>query len=86
MPEISRFLGLVIRMYYQDHNPPHFHVTYNNYEASIEIEDFSIMTGDLPPRIYGIIVEWASLHKKELLANWKKSQKLQQLRKIKPLV
>lgn len=59
MPEISRFLGIIIKMYFQDHNPPHFHVTYEKYEARININDFSIIDGNLPPRIHSYIIEWA---------------------------
>ena len=86
MPEISRFLGIVVRMYFQDHNPPHFHISYNKYEASISIDDLTIVEGKLPPRIYGLVVEWASLHKSELLDNWNKAKDLQSPKKIKPLI
>jgi hypothetical protein len=86
MPEISRFLGIIIKMYFQDHNPPHFHVTYDTYEASININDFSIIKGNLPPRIYAFVIEWAVLHKAELLDNWKKAKDLKNPKKIKPLV
>ncbi|OFW80854.1 MAG: transcriptional regulator [Alphaproteobacteria bacterium RIFCSPLOWO2_01_FULL_40_26] len=86
MPEISRFLGIVIKMYFQDHNPPHFHVEYGQYTASINMEDFAIIKGNLPPRIHGLITEWASLHKNELLDNWNKAKELKNLKSIKPLV
>ena len=55
MPEISRFLGIIIRMYFKDHNPPHFHVNYEKYEASININDFGIIDGNLPPRIHPLL-------------------------------
>lgn len=86
MPEISRFLGIVIKMYFQDHNPPHFHVIYNQYKTSINIDDLKIIDGELPPRIYGIIAEWTLLHKKELMENWNKAKLLQSLNKIEPLI
>jgi len=86
MPEISRFLGIVIKMYFQDHNPPHFHVTYEKYEASIDINDFSIMSGSLPVRIHSYVIEWALLHKAELIENWKKAKDLKDPKKIEPLV
>ena len=86
MPEISRFLGIVIRMYFQDHNPPHFHVSYESFEASIDIENLKIIRGNIPPRIYGIVVEWASLHKKELIKNWKNAKNLKEIKSIKPLI
>ena len=63
MPEISRFLGIIIYMYFKDHNPPHFHVKYENYEASINIKDLKIISGNLPPRIFGFVVEWSMIHK-----------------------
>ncbi len=66
MPEISRFLGIIIKMYFQDHNPPHFHVTYEKYEASIGISDFAIIEGNLPPRIYSFVIEWALYQKTNL--------------------
>ena len=70
MPEISRFLGIVIRMYFNDHNPPHFHVEYNEFEASVVIETLGMMEGRLPARVLSLVVEWASLHQIELLENW----------------
>jgi hypothetical protein len=73
MPEISRFLGIIIKMYFKDHNPPHFHVTYEKYEASININDFSIISENLPQRIYLLVIEWALIHKIELLDNWNKT-------------
>ncbi|MBU6339566.1 MAG: DUF4160 domain-containing protein [Rickettsiales bacterium] len=86
MPEISRFLGIIVKMYFQDHNPPHFHVTYEKYEASINMDNFTIIEGNLPPRIYSLIIEWAALHRDELLDNWIKTKNLQSPKKIKPLV
>lgn len=61
MPEISRFLGIVIRMFASDHNPPHFHAIYNDYEAQFSIELLEMIKGKLPPRIHGIVIEWASI-------------------------
>ncbi|HTG16850.1 MAG TPA: DUF4160 domain-containing protein, partial [Blastocatellia bacterium] len=70
MPEISRFLGVIIRMYFNDHNPPHFHVEYNEFEASVLIETLGILEGRLPARVLSLAVEWASLHQTELMQNW----------------
>jgi len=53
MPELSRFLGITIAMYYNDHNPPHFHVLYNEYDAEIEISNLTILEGKLPPSCFG---------------------------------
>lgn len=86
MPEISRFLGIVIHMYFNDHNPPHFHVTYENHEAIIAVENFKIIKGKLPPRVYSLVVEWAEIHKEELMLDWQKVKNLETPLKINPLV
>jgi hypothetical protein len=86
MPELSRFLGIVILMYFNDHNPPHFHVEYGEYEASIAIIELSVLEGDLPSRILGYVVEWASMHKQELMNNWNMIQSVGKYNKIPPLV
>lgn len=85
MPEISRFLGMVIAMYYRDHNPPHFHVRYNQYKAIVSIKDLAILDGELPPKVLGLVMEWASLHKPELMEDWKLAEELAELKPIKPL-
>jgi hypothetical protein len=66
MPEISRFLGIVIFMYFEEHNPPHFHVKYNEYKAIVEIQSLNVLAG-LPVKVRGLVEEWAELHQKELL-------------------
>jgi hypothetical protein len=57
MPEISRFFGIIITMYYSDHQPPHFHVRYGDSKAQITIETISILNGTLPPRVFGLVAE-----------------------------
>jgi len=59
MPEISRFLGIVIAMFYNDHAPPHFHVKYNDFRASISLDSLEILEGSLPKRVQALVVEWA---------------------------
>ncbi|GMO12931.1 MAG: DUF4160 domain-containing protein [Treponemataceae bacterium] len=86
MPEISRFFGVTIAMHFNDHNPPHFHVEYGECQASIAINDFALMQGDLPARILGSVVEWASLHKQELIEDWNSIQGTGKCFKIKPLI
>ena len=88
MPEISRFLGIVIRMFYNDHSPPHFHAVYGPHEASFCIQTLEVISGGLPARVKGLVVEWASLHQKELQENWKLLTRKdnQSFKKIKPLV
>ena len=86
MPEISRFLGIVIYMYFNEHNPPHFHVEYNEYKASILIDSLGIMEGKLPPRVFSLAVEWASEHQEELLGNWNSLRSIGKYHRIAPLV
>ncbi len=86
MPEISRFLGIVIYMYFNEHNPPHFHAKYNEYIASVDINNFGVLEGKLPSKVLGLVVEWAENNQKELLKNWKTIEKTGEFQKIKPLV
>lgn len=85
MPEISRFLGIVIYMYFNDHNPPHFHVKYKNFRAIIDINSLGIMEGNLPPKVFSLVVEWALIYKNELIKNWNSIIKTGEFNKIKPL-
>lgn len=86
MPQISYFLGVIIRMFYRDHNPPHFHAVYGDFEGIIEIEKNEIIGGSLPPRVLGIVAEWTALHQKELLENWERARNQESLNQIEPLV
>jgi hypothetical protein len=85
MPEVSRFFGIIISMYYEDHNPPHFHAMYNEFKATIKISDFALLEGYLPPKAFGLVVEWASIHKDELLNNWNLAMENKRISKIEPL-
>lgn len=85
MPEISRFFGIIIAMYYNEHNPPHFHVRYNGYKAVISIKDFALLEGKLPSKVLGFVIEWASSHQQELLEDWALSQASKDLKAIAPL-
>ncbi|MCE2721333.1 MAG: DUF4160 domain-containing protein [Dolichospermum sp.] len=85
MPEISRFLGIIITMYYNDHPPPHFHVRYNQQKAIIDIETLSILEGKISPRILGLVIEWAAIHKTELMQNWELARLQVPLEPITPL-
>jgi hypothetical protein len=85
MPEISRFYGIIIAMFFDDHNPPHFHARYGGEKVAIEIGSLRILEGQIPPRALGLVIEWASQHKDELLANWKLAKSNQTPRKIEPL-
>jgi hypothetical protein len=86
MPEISRFLGITIYMYFNDHNPPHFHARYNEYRAAIAIETLALIEGELPPRVHGLVTEWADLHRNELTRNWEMLAETGAFQKISPLV
>ena len=85
MPEISRFYGIVIGMFFDDHPPAHFHVRYGEHQAVIEIDSLTITKGHLPPRTFGLVVEWAAKHKAELLENWRALETDLPLSKIEPL-
>lgn len=85
MPEISRFLGIIITMYYNDHPPPHFHVRYNQQRAIIDLKNLSILEGKLSPKVLGLVIEWAALHQTELLENWQLARKNQPLNRVQPL-
>ena len=85
MPTISMFYGIKIMMFFDEHNPPHFHAVYDDFRASIRINDLAIMNGSLPPKALGLIVEWASLHKNELAENWNRAIEDELLLKINPL-
>ncbi|MGH8590910.1 MAG: DUF4160 domain-containing protein [Gammaproteobacteria bacterium] len=85
MPEISRFLGIIITMYFNEHNPPHFHARYGEHKAEIAIETLSLIAGRLPPRVLGLVMEWAALHRAELLEDWDLARRQAELKKIAPL-
>jgi len=71
MPVISSFYGILIKMYFGDHVPPHFHAEYGEFSAQISITGFGIIEGYLPPKALALVVEWASIHKEELEKNWR---------------
>ncbi len=85
MPEISRFYGVIIRMYFDEHNPPHFHAEYGEHEALININSMGIIAGKLPSRVLGMVVEWASMNQSQLKREWDKARNMESLGKIPPL-
>jgi hypothetical protein len=85
MPTISTFYGLVILMFWRDHNPPHFHVRYAGSQALVRISDLKIIEGALPRRAERILLEWAEEHRDELLENWELCRTLRQPKTIAPL-
>ncbi len=85
MPEVSRFFGIVIRMYFDEHMPPHFHAIYAGAEIEVGIDPIAVRQGGLPQRALSMVVEWAALHQRELLANWERLRHDQPTVKIAPL-
>jgi hypothetical protein len=85
MPEISRFFGIIIRMYFGDHPPPHFHAEYGGSRIKIEIATLAVIDGELPPRALGLVTEWAALHQADLLELWSLAAANQPLHKLPPL-
>jgi hypothetical protein len=85
MPEISRFFGIVIFMYYKDHGQPHFHAKYGSQRGVFSIEDLKLIDGYLPKRVISMILEWAFEHREELLNNWHLALSKKPLQEISPL-
>ena len=85
MPKISSFFGIIIYMYYDDHNPPHFHAKYGEWDVQISIKELAIIKGSLPSRALGLVIEWASAHQKELIENWEIMLKSEKPKQIEPL-
>jgi hypothetical protein len=85
LPEISRFYGIVVQMYYADHDPPHFHVRYSGQKALIAIETLSLLRGALSPRALALVLEWAALHQTELMEDWTLAREEAELKPIAPL-
>ena len=85
MPELCRFLGMIITMYYDDHAPPHFHIRYGDYKAIMGIDSLMLLDGYLPPRALGLVAEWGALHRDELWEDWSLAEQRAPLKKIKPL-
>jgi len=85
MPEISRFFGIIIAMFFDDHNPPHFHARYGNDNAVIKITDLTVLEGYLQPRALGLVMEWAAIHRDELLSDWELAKNKKPLFPVEPL-
>jgi len=85
MPELSRFYGIVIKMYYNDHNPPHFHAKYGSEQLVVDVNTLAVISGRLPPRATGLVIEWATQHQTELQEAWKQARNMDSLDRIDPL-
>ena len=85
MQTISMFYGILIRMYWNDHAPPHFHVEYGEYRAQYLIETLVLSRGQLPRRAHALVLEWAAMHRNELMEDWELCVHKQQPNMISPL-
>lgn len=85
MPELCRFYGIIIRMYFMDHNPPHFHAEYQSSRAEFDIRTLEIIAGGLPKRAQVLVLEWAVQHRQELIDNWQRASTPEPLSPIDPL-
>lgn len=81
MPEITRFYGIIIKIFFGDHPPPHFHAIYGEYNALVSIETLEIIEGDLPGCAQKMVVDWATMYQQDLLRMWND----QEFRKLPPL-
>jgi hypothetical protein len=85
VPEISRFFGIVIAIFYNDHAPPHFHVRYGAQKAIVAIDTLEVLEGTVSRRALGLVVEWAAQHRHELREDWALARQGLPLRRIAPL-
>jgi hypothetical protein len=85
MPEISRFYRIVIKMFYNDHPPPHFDAEYGGSVMLVAIETLAVIAGRLPPRATGMVVEWATEHQEELREAWELAREMEPLDRMDPL-
>jgi hypothetical protein len=85
MPTISMFYGILIKMFFDDHAPPHFHAEYGEYELVIAINPIKIVNGDAPKRVKSMVLEWTALHQEELLKDWELCKNMQSPLPIEPL-
>jgi len=85
MSEISRFYGIVIKMFFDDHEPTYFHVEYAEHQAVVSIETVALIGGTLPPRALGLVAEWAALRQEELREAWQRAKNLEPVDRIDPL-
>ncbi len=85
MPTISSFFGILIQMFWADHAPPHFHALYGEHEALIDIRTLEVIKGTLPRRALALVLEWAAMHRAELMEDWNLCEAKESPKKIEPL-
>lgn len=86
MPVISLFYGIKVTMYYDEHNPPHFHAEYSGEKACIDISEARVFMGTLPSKQLKLTLDWCIIHKEELMENWILAKEGKKLKKIEPLI
>ena len=85
MPELSRFFGIIIRMRFNEHPPPHFHAYFRGYSAAVSIQPCELLAGELPPVAWSLVYRWTRIHEQELIVNWQRVQEQQTPVRIPPL-
>ncbi len=85
MPRSAEFYGMVIEMYYDEHEPPHSHVLYGGSRGAVAIAGSRLLRGRLPRRVLTLVREWAGINRVALEENWDRARKSQPLRRIRPL-
>lgn len=85
MPTISAFYGILIRMFFNDHAPPHFHARYGEFEATVDLNTLEVIEGQIPTRALSLVQEWAKIHKEELIEDWRLCREKSAPSKIDPL-
>ena len=85
MPEISRFYGIIVRMFYGDHPPPHFHAAYQGDDVEIEIGTLASRRGKMARRAMALVLEWAAMHRDELQTAWELASRNEEPPRIEPL-
>lgn len=85
MPLITEFYGILIRMFYNDHAPQHFHAVYGEHEVVVGISPIRILDGEAPNRVRSMVLEWSALHQTELLDDWERCRRAEPLLPIPPL-
>ena len=85
MPTVSQFFGIVVQMFWREHAPPHFHALYGEHEILLDIRTLEAIKGALPRRALALVLEWAALHRAELMEDWSLCQAKQAPKRIPPL-
>ncbi len=86
MPTISMFYGILIKMFFNDHAPPHFHAEYAEFTATVDIQQLRVLEGELPRRALELVLDWAELHQQELLEDWSLCRTKESPKPIAPLL